>query len=159
MNIFFLDSDAQKSAQYHCDKHVVKMILEYAQIMSTVQFLNGVESTELYKPTHIHHPATIWALQSMANYNYLYNLWLSLCEEYTKRYGKTHATYTKLHGVLNLGGFDTAITIPPSIMDNPAINEPKTLGDVVTNYRHLYKTEKRDIVRYAHSATPGWFTE
>ena len=67
--------------------------------------------------------------------------------------------YTKLDGVLNLCGFDTAITILLSIMDNPAINEPKTLGDVVTNYRYLYKTEKRDIVRYAHSATPGWFTE
>ena len=157
MNIFILDADTQKSAQYHCDKHVVKMILEYAQIMSTVQYLQGVKNSVLYKPTHAHHPAVLWASKSVANYQYLYNLWLALCQEYTKRYGKQHATYTKLRDALKVQSIDTAITIPPSIMDNLAINEPKTLGDVVSNYRHLYLTEKRAIVKYAHSEVPAWF--
>lgn len=35
MNVFALDRDPYISASYHCDKHVVKMIVEYAQLLST----------------------------------------------------------------------------------------------------------------------------
>jgi hypothetical protein len=59
MNIFLLDSNIKKCAQYHCDKHVVKMILESAQILSTVLRLNGVDQG--YKTTHANHPCTLWA--------------------------------------------------------------------------------------------------
>jgi len=44
MNIFYLDKDPIKSAEMHCDKHVVKMIIEYAQLLSTAhRVLDGVE--------------------------------------------------------------------------------------------------------------------
>ena len=89
MNIFVLDVIPRIAAQYHCDKHVVKMILESTQILSTViqkQFPN----TELYKATHINHPCTIWAGNSKQNFQWLYNLTIALGHEYTKRYGKIH---------------------------------------------------------------------
>jgi hypothetical protein len=35
MNIFYLDKDPIKAAEYSCDKHVVKMILESAQMLCT----------------------------------------------------------------------------------------------------------------------------
>lgn len=36
MNIFALDRHPGYAAMYHCDKHIVKMATEYAQILSTV---------------------------------------------------------------------------------------------------------------------------
>ena len=35
MNIFYLHENPEICAEYHCDKHVVKMILETAQMLST----------------------------------------------------------------------------------------------------------------------------
>ena len=52
MNIFYLDPDPVAAAQMQCDKHVVKMALETAQILSTV--LGGP-----YKPTHAKHPSVL----------------------------------------------------------------------------------------------------
>ena len=113
MNIFNLHEDTKKSAQMHCDKHVVKMIIEYAQLMSTAhRILDGefyygktarghkiqrwkhpnenIENT-LYKASHINHPSAIWVRESIANYNWLYDLFTNLCDEYTHRYGKVHS--------------------------------------------------------------------
>lgn len=83
MNIFILSSDPVEAAQMQCDKHVVKMVLETAQILSTV--VGGP-----YKPTHIHHPCVIWAGETSANLNWLCEHGMSLCEEYTFRYGRRH---------------------------------------------------------------------
>ncbi len=118
MNIFYLDSDAQVCAEMHNDKHVVKMILEYAQLLSTAhRVLDGVEIIEkkyvlgslparwrkckvwklnddrdsiLYKATHMNHPSAKWARHSIWNYYWLYTLLNALCKEYTFRYGKIH---------------------------------------------------------------------
>jgi hypothetical protein len=46
MNIFALATDPVLAAQMHCDKHVVKMIVEYAQLLSTAhRVLDGEQST------------------------------------------------------------------------------------------------------------------
>ena len=72
MNIFVLDEDVEKCAEYHCDKHVIKMILESAQMMSAVVRLNGHDTG--YKLTHKNHPCTIWARKSLSNYIWLKSL-------------------------------------------------------------------------------------
>ena len=97
MNIFLLHENPTICAEMHCDKHVVKMVIEYAQLMSTAhRVLDGdlyedrtaagrrikrwlhpnaqMENT-LYKASHINHPDGIWTRNSDANYRYLYNLW------------------------------------------------------------------------------------
>ena len=44
MNIFVLDKDPHIAAQMHCDKHVPKMIVESAQMLSTAhRLLDGEE--------------------------------------------------------------------------------------------------------------------
>ena len=59
MNIFYLDKDPQQAAKYHCDKHVVKMILESAQMLCTVvNEISGGQVTP-YKSTHKNHPCKI----------------------------------------------------------------------------------------------------
>jgi hypothetical protein len=83
MNIFLLDSNIKKCAQYHCDKHVVKMILESAQILSTVLRLNGVDQG--YKTTHANHPCTLWAGKSFSNWKWLRELASALNKEYRFR--------------------------------------------------------------------------
>ena len=103
MNIFYLDHDVAKCAEMHNDKHVVKMILEYCQLLSTAhRYLDGVEQigqtktgrnvkrwklnderdTILYSATHINHPSAVWCRQTAANYHWLYKLLVELCKEY-----------------------------------------------------------------------------
>ena len=100
MNIFYLDSDIDTCAEMHCDKHVVKMVLEYAQLLSTAhRVLDGIEYIEIqnnrrvvrwrlsdlsmesmiYKATHINHPSAVWVRSSIDHYNWLSGL-LTLCE-------------------------------------------------------------------------------
>ena len=86
MNIFFLDFNTQKCAQYHCDKHVVKMILETAQLLCGVHHMIPQVTPQVpYKLSHKNHPCAIWTRDSLSNYLYLCDLGLELCKEYTYR--------------------------------------------------------------------------
>ena len=68
MNIFYLDENHETCAQYHCDKHVIKMILETAQLLCCVHWVSGVEAP--YKKTHVNHPSSVWARESLTNYKW-----------------------------------------------------------------------------------------
>lgn len=166
MNIFKLDEDPIACARYHCDKHVVKMILEYAQILSTAhRVLDGAKvdskwvidsprNDVLYKATHINHPSVIWARSSSKNYIWLYKLFSSVLVEYTLRYKKTHKT-GRLHSILYY--------LPDNIKIGDKTEVPLAMPDhcklenVVESYRNYYMIEKRNIAKWAHSETPYWF--
>ena len=90
MNIFHLHKDPKICAEYHCDKHVVKMILETAQMLSTAYQKHCGEDTNLYKPAYPKHPMTIWVGESVENFNYAHLLGKELGKQYTHRYGKIH---------------------------------------------------------------------
>jgi hypothetical protein len=91
VNIFFLDYDPVKAAVFQCDKHVVKMTLETAQLLSSVHRVYKTENAEkVYKLTHKNHPCAIWARASVDNYVWLYNHFSALCYEYSGRYFRTH---------------------------------------------------------------------
>jgi len=98
MNIFYLDKCPRKAAQYQYNKHVVKMILESAQMLCTAHHCYGdkdqVENVP-YKQAHLNHPSTVWTRRSKSTYMWLYNHMMALGNEYTKRYGKTHLSITK----------------------------------------------------------------
>ena len=117
MNIFYLHEDPVRSAQLHCDKHVVKMIIEYAQMLSTAhRMLDGTQYIDqssgrrikrwrlanpymesfLYKASHINHPSAVWVRENAIQYQYMYDMFVALCDEYTYRYGKVHMTDDKL---------------------------------------------------------------
>jgi len=95
LNIFYLHEDPRKAAEYQYNKHVVKMILESAQMLCTAHhhFDNG--DNVPYKRAHYNHPSTIWVRQADTHYYWLYDHMIALGEEYTKRYGKIHLTITK----------------------------------------------------------------
>ena len=95
MNIFYLDKDTKTCAEMHVDKHVVKMVLESAQMLSTAwreYSSEYADEHELYKKAHLNHPCSIWVRLARENYQWLYDHFIALCEEYTHRYGKTHAS-------------------------------------------------------------------
>ena len=119
MNIFYLDEDPEVAAIVQYNKHVVKMILESAQMLCTAhhELLNNPDVP--YKPAHVNHPSTIWCRQNTRHYFWLYEHMLALGEEYTHRYGKIHSSITKCKEPLRLAPFNMktyAFEQPPQCM-------------------------------------------
>jgi hypothetical protein len=101
MNIFYLDEDPEVAAIVQYNKHVVKMILESAQMLCTAHRYYGNDDVP-YKTAHLNHPSTIWVRQNTKHYFWLYKHMLALGEEYTHRYGKIHMSITKCKEPLQL---------------------------------------------------------
>jgi hypothetical protein len=160
MNIFWLDNDPVKCAQYHNNKHVVKMILELAQLMSTAhRMLDGndfADTNHLYKKTHYNHPCAIWVRENSANYQLTFNLFVELCNEYSYRYNKVHktASLTKALSILpmNITQSETATQIPCVMPDNCKVDK-----DHIKSYRNCYMVDKRDIAEWKNRPIPDWW--
>lgn len=160
MNIFVLDTEPTICAQYHCDKHVVKMILETAQILSTVCRLKHPESLyELYGITHEKHPCVRWAARSPENFEWLYQLGCGLLNEYTYRYNKEHkstsimhlaATLKDLHGS-NWKWTKKGLTVRPQCMPMDCKE-----FEAVHAYRKYYLTHKQNLLSYTRRPIPDW---
>jgi len=98
MNLFYLDHDVKRCAQAHVDRHIVKMPIESAQALCTVMRVDcGIDYG--YKSAYVNHPVVRWVAKSTNNFLYLHKLGLALCDEYTYRYGRTHATEAVLLGM------------------------------------------------------------
>tara|TARA_R110002110_G_scaffold257014_1_gene472978 strand:+ start:4716 stop:5180 length:465 start_codon:yes stop_codon:yes gene_type:complete len=151
MNIFVLHKDPQKAASMACDRHVVKMILETAQMMCTVVASYGHDTP--YRPTHAKHPCTVWAAQSRANWDWLTEYGMELCAEYTKRYSKTHKSQSIIEWCAM-----THIDLP-DIPQTPFAQAmpPQYRNDcVVTAYRAYYHGEKAGFATWKTQAPDWW---
>ena len=119
MNIFYLHQNPEKAARYQYNKHVVKMILESAQMLCTAHHVYGNPDDAPYKQAHLNHPSTIWTRESRPNYFWLYEHMITLGQEYTKRYGKIHTTIDKCRFALSFcpdGITSEQFTEPPQCM-------------------------------------------
>ena len=178
MNIFYLDNNPRVCAEMHNDKHVVKMILEYAQLLSTAhRVLDGtptiVRSTTtgrkqtryvlpderesvLYSATHVNHPSAVWVRQSDKNYDWLYSLYQELMNEYTYRYGKVHAC-SRLE--IFLGNLPKNIPQKPFTEPTPAMPEECIVpGDSIASYRKYYINNKTHLAKWKMREVPEWYT-
>ena len=178
MNIFYLDHDVTKCAEMHNDKHVVKMILEYAQLLSTAhRVLDGTivvglsetgrkqsryilpdnRESLLYIATHLNHPSAVWVRQSDKNYSWLFEMFESLLEEYTYRYGKKHAC-EKLVWALEV----RPNNIPRGNFTQPTPampDEVKIVGDSIASYRNYYINNKSHLAKWKKRPVPLWYPE
>lgn len=155
MNIFVLDNDVQKAAQYHVDKHVVKMPLETAQILSSALRLNGVDSNDLYRLTHKHHPCVKWAASNRDNFNWLCKFGYQICNEYTYRYGKLHKSFDVICRAEGLQDYINHLGI---MTQHPkAMPQKYNVGDVVESYRQYYINEKRHLANWKKRDKPDWW--
>ena len=102
MNIFYLDECPKKAAKLQYNKHVVKMILESAQMLCTAHHHYGNGDNVPYKKAHYNHPSTIWVRQNSIHYDWLYDHMIALGNEYTKRYNKIHLSITKCKDLVYL---------------------------------------------------------
>lgn len=91
MNIFYLDRCPVAAARMLCDRHVVEMIPETAQLLSTAHHELDGESPA-YKPTHENHPSAVWVRGSLLHYAWTVAHLEALGAEYEWRYGKVHET-------------------------------------------------------------------
>lgn len=178
MNIFVLDLDPTKCAEYHCDKHLVKMITEHNQILGSIAYIaRGIprkkDITEKfinenfqgfprsrdgnphpYGIGYRNHPCTRWAAESAPNYSWLCKLNLAMCKEYTKRYKRTHAgeAITKWYqeNMPKITGYG----MTPFVQAMPADVKNE---DPVKAYRDYYIKHKSHIAKWAHSKKPEWY--
>lgn len=149
MNIFVLDNCPEFAAKYQCDKHVVKMVLE------TAQLLCSAHETAPYKRTHYNHPCAIWTRSSMSNYDWLVRHGLALAREYTFRYNKIHKSTEVIEwawqnkpNILDLGLLPFAQAMP---------DQYKNPNDAVSAYRNYYMNEKARIATWTKTETPYWY--
>lgn len=152
MNIFILDENIKKCAQYHCDQHVVKMILESAQMLCTALNKKGLSTP--YKSTHVNHPCVLWVEKSYDNFIWLYNLAIALNTEYRYRFEKSadHKSVSVLEQVRDLTYPALGLTQFAQAMPN----EYKVDNDPVTAYRRFYLGEKMDFARWTKRKRPFW---
>lgn len=158
MNIFYLHKDPVTCAQYHCDKHTVKMILEYAQLLSTAHHFYKTRlasSGKIYKSTHVNHPSAIWARECRANYGWLHELLVALCKEYTYRYHKIHKVQAS--GLLKL-----LSNIPEELPLNLKTTMPQAMPDhckhknSITAYHNYYAQEKERMLTFTGRRIPDF---
>lgn len=178
MNIFYLHENPQTCAQYHVDKHCVKMIVESAQLLSTAhRVLDGNEivghtrtgrrakrwvlpdsrETVLYHATHVNHPSAVWCRKTDKNYLWLAELLEQLCVEYTYRYEKIHKIeQTGLMQALK-NKFPTNIPIGDFSPPTPAMpDEYKVAGNILQSYHNYYNGEKQRMFNWKKRNIPSF---
>ena len=139
MNIFYLDRDPHEAARLQCDRHVVKIILETAQLLSTAH--NELDGGQIaYKSTHKNHPSAVWVRSSAAAYGWTFAHLVALGDEYRKRYGKVHKTirnHANALGVLPVALMNCRATFvdPPQCMPDECKSSDPVVG-YMTYYNH-----------------------
>ena len=179
MNIFYLHNDPKTCAEWHVDKHVSKMLVEYAQLMSTAhRVLDGDEyvgysknnrrvkrwrlsdnyENIIYKACHVNHPSAVWVRDSVSHYKWLYDLWCELHKEFVYRYGHSHKSYTLLSDIL--------ASPPTNIADVPFTEPPQAMkqfpqcmveGDSISAYRNFYRVAKKTFAVWSKRNIPDWY--
>jgi len=153
MNIFVLDTNPKIAAQMHNDKHVVKMILETAQLLCGVHHMTGGDAP--YKLSHRNHPCSIWARECIENYIWLCDLGIELCAEYSHRYGKRHKSQDIIEWcLLNTPNIKEKGDITSFALAMP--DECK-IGDAIESYREYYLKYKKDFSKWTNRDIPIWF--
>ena len=143
MNIFYLNEDPEVAAILQYNKHVVKMILESAQMLCTAHHELLDDPEVPYKPAHINHPSTIWCRQNTRHYFWLYEHMLALGHEYTNRYGKEHLSIIKCKEPLKLA----PINMPTYEFEQPPQCMPDEYKDPcsIQAYWNYYIGDKHTI--------------
>jgi len=177
VNIFYLHHEPKLCAEMHCDKHVVKMIIEYAQLMSTAhRVLDGEEyfdktangrkirrwrmedpkyESGLMKASHVHHPSNVWVRASKANYVWLNQMWNHLLLEYTHRYGKRHACADRMEV---LYAWPENIPNLPFTEPTPAMpDDCKIAGSPLASYHKYYIEKKVRFAKWTKRDMPIWY--
>jgi hypothetical protein len=158
VNIFYLSDVIETCCRFHCDKHVVKMIVESTQILSVIARQHGVSIQDApYSLRQMKHPCVVWTGSSLSNWKWLKEFTLALNEEYKYRYDKVEDHKS--------AGIARMIPAPVTLTDIGITERPqcmpdqyKVLGDPVAAYRNYYIGEKQYFAKWRKREVPEWFT-
>ena len=185
MNIFALSKSPTQSAIEMLDKHVVKMPTETCQMLHTnVLYMEYIEKhgkeptlnelkvfhwhndSPLMKPAMLNHPSTIWARQSLDNFEWLFEHGLSLCDEFRNRYEKAHGTQLRIHDcneyqdIILRHDYPVKGLTPVTIAMADEYRIENTFDDewdfVIESYRHYYLEGKWQFAEWK-TQRPKWW--
>jgi hypothetical protein len=173
MNIFVLSRNVRSCARMHCDRHVVKMPLETAQLLSTALYLADPPAWEqlhaagqAYKPSHQQHPCALWTRASINNYLWLCRLGIELCEEYSYRFGERGGSEEEPRRHKSAAVIRSLREHAPLLPKLRHVTDFATVvpddcqvGDAVLCYREYYLHHKSAFARWTKRAPPAWFAE
>lgn len=172
MNLFLLSLDRKQCVRWYADKHIVKMILELAQLLYGVWGVSEHPDWRQmapeggYKTTHINHPIAVWMRQSKNNYNFAASYAYPMLEEYTRRYGKIHGCQKHLYWLIT--------NVPPMLPDEPLTQMPQampdeykvrdrcgTMEDTILAYKAYYIGFKVKNIKitYTNTEWPEWLPQ
>jgi len=187
MNIFYISKNPVEAAEWMVDRHVVKMILESAQLLSTAHrildgkeiqlevqienedgtfktkkkkwwLLNDAREDIIYSATHINHPSAVWARSSIENYNWLVDHFFALMQEYTYRYDKKHKCFGEISYMLQ--------SPPKKLEEFDMTPMPSCMAeeyivsqDPIINYRNYYKAGKKHLHAWKRRNPPEWMND
>jgi hypothetical protein len=153
MNMFWFHPNQSLNVQQHCDKHIVKMPLELAQMLSCAHYVhNSPLSQHLYKPTHRNHPCTVWICSSKQAYDMAFSMYTHLLREYTFRYGKYHKSGSLWDDLANNPCPDGELLPIPLAMP-----EQYKHSCPFKSYQHYFNGEKRHIAQWSNRPAPEWW--
>lgn len=156
MNLFIFDKNLKKSAQQHCNSHVVKMQVEAAQIISTTLVSKGFSEDFLMKPTHAHHPIVIWSQKSSANLRYVADYGEALYEEYMFRFKKPNK-FIRPRQIFQFvkENFAAGPTTPFAL----AMPQVYQTSDPYESYRNYFRFEKTHLFNWGIRGAPDWISQ
>jgi len=181
VNIFYVHQEPKICAQQHVDKHVVKMILEYAQLLSTAhRILDGVEYVgksksgrkatryllsddrehHLYLASHLNHPSAKWTRHSACHYRWLFKLWIELMREYNYRYGKIHSAARLIPYLKELPKNipENGFSAPWRAMPEEFKADRSEPDYTIKSYRAYYLGAKTSMFKWKNRPQPEWIT-
>lgn len=152
MNIFYFDEDIDTCARYHCDTHVIKMILESAQILCTVSWMHEISAP--YRPTHQKHPCVVWSNESLANWRWLKDLACALNQEYQYRFNpiNNHRSYDVIQSLIEPPLPLIGLTKRPQVMPLEYQN-----ASPVEAYRRYFARCKSHLAKWTKRSAPEWY--
>ena len=157
VQLFILDENPRKAAICLCDKHLRKMCLENAQILSSVMFnwhLSRLPA--MPKPYNPQHPV-IKKIDNQAKLNWVLIYNLALHREYVYRFGKPHAysalapEYIRLLYRRGVAADDLSFALVFKDFSSAS-------SDTVTAYRQYYCYKKRAMKDFSYTkrTQPAW---
>lgn len=161
MNIFFLHLDPQKCAEFYADKHVVKIIIEIAQMMSAAHHLLPCGLAPPYRKTHANHPCAVWVRASAANYDWTLRLFRALCAEYTHRYGRTHKceSFADAFDEFRPRFPSQDFTMPALAIHEAFKFKCRRVEDAVDAYRCYYFIDKHELLAWRRRDPPPFIAD
>lgn len=164
MNLFFLEHDTTDCAQAHVDRHVVKMITESAQMLSTALLEHGMFDDSLMKRTHLNHPMCVWVRETRANFLWTLSLMVELISEADYRFGAIKrdgkVKYERARKIAQACvALNTCVPVGDGMTPPPQCMPPDFRGpDTVEAYRTYYRAAKRDLAKWTKRPTPTWWS-